>query len=127
MRMLRIMLLPGIKERNPTFRGFSKMWKLFQGLVAFAVTCCAIHYEWTPNPYLIGTVSIGAAFIATWVLVRLLSLFRGRSPELRNQPACDHGGAVGSRWDTRREFQRFAPSGTCDDSRKLIEILPKAP
>lgn len=44
------------------------MWKLFQLTVFFAVYFTGIHYEWTPNGYVLGLLSVGAAFFATLLL-----------------------------------------------------------
>ena len=42
--------------------------KLFQLVVFFGVACTGIYYEWTPNGYVLGLLSIGAAFFSTLLL-----------------------------------------------------------
>ncbi len=67
------------------------MWKLFQIAVALSVSFTGIYYEWTPSGYVLGLLSIGAAFFATLILSELLSwtfkargaLFGKQSPDHR--------------------------------------------
>ena len=66
------------------------MWKLFQMVVFLSVSFTGIYYEWTPNGYVLGLLSIGAAFFATLILSQLLSwTFKARDALLRQQRAND--------------------------------------
>lgn len=44
------------------------MWKLFQLVVFFSVYFTGIYYEWTPNGYVLGLLSVGAALFSTLLL-----------------------------------------------------------
>jgi len=42
------------------------MWRyLFQSLIIFAVVGSNIHFEWTPNGYVAGSIAGGVALAAT--------------------------------------------------------------
>jgi hypothetical protein len=60
-------------------------WKLFQLSIMAAVMCGNIYWQWSPNPYAVALLGVGAAFVATWLLVLLSALVRGR-----RTPLCDH-------------------------------------
>lgn len=51
------------------------MMKFFQMLVFTAVMFSNIHWQWTPNGYVASLLGIGAAFCATWLLLRISSLY----------------------------------------------------
>ena len=38
------------------------MWFLFQSLIIFAVVASNIHWQWTPNGYLAGSIGVGLAY-----------------------------------------------------------------
>jgi hypothetical protein len=103
------------------------MWKLFQLSIMAAVMCGNIYYQWTPNPYVVGLLGFGAAFVATWFLVGLSSLIRGRSPERPNYPPSHHKRTIGARWDPDNVAKSLARIRAGQDARKLIEIPPEAP
>jgi hypothetical protein len=44
------------------------MWKLLQLVVFLSVYFTGIYYEWTPNGYVLGILSIGAALAVTLLL-----------------------------------------------------------
>lgn len=48
------------------------VWALFQALVIFAVIASNIHWQWTPNTYLVSAIGIGVAFVATWLVGSVL-------------------------------------------------------
>lgn len=48
------------------------MWLLFQCAIMIAVGWTGIYYQWTPNPYVLGIVSVGAAWLATWIVNKLI-------------------------------------------------------
>ena len=50
------------------------MWKLFQLAIFFAVYFTGIYFEWTPNGYVLGLLSVGAAFFSTMLLAGALDL-----------------------------------------------------
>lgn len=100
------------------------MWKLFQLSVMAAVMCGNIYYEWTPNPYLVGILGIGAAFIATWLLT---ALFGRRRSKLVDEATSHHKRTVGARWDPDNLAESIARIRASDDARKLVEIPPEAP
>jgi hypothetical protein len=50
------------------------LWKLFQTVVFFTVYFAGIYYEWTPNGYVLGLLSLGAAFFSTLALSELFLL-----------------------------------------------------
>lgn len=118
-----------VSTKNPPVRaGWGiAMWKLFQLSVAFGVMCAAIYYDWTPNPYLVGLLAYGAAYVATWILVRLGSRLCGRGPELKYEPSSERLRAAGAHWDTADGFQSVTGSRVGDDPRKFIKVLPKRP
>jgi hypothetical protein len=103
------------------------MWKLFQLSIMAAVMCGNIYYEWTPNGYLVGVMGLGAAFIATWFLIWLRSLFSRRSPELPYNPTSHHKSTVGARWEPDNVAHYLVGVRIEKDVRNLIEIPPEAP
>jgi hypothetical protein len=103
------------------------MWVLFQLSIMAAVMCGNIYWKWTPNGYVVGILGLGAAYFATWILVRLRSLFGRRSAELEYQPSSERLRACGAHWDTAYGHERPPSVGIGDDPRKLIEIVPKRP
>ena len=52
------------------------MWKLFQLMVFFAVYFTGIYYQWTPNGYVLGLLSVGAAFFSTLLLTGAFDLWK---------------------------------------------------
>ena len=52
------------------------MWYILQGLIMFAVIGSNIHWQWTPNPYVAGTLGAVAAFVTTALLGDLIGLLR---------------------------------------------------
>jgi hypothetical protein len=44
------------------------MWRLLQLVVFLSVYFTGIYYEWTPNGYVLGLLSIGAALAVTLLL-----------------------------------------------------------
>ena len=44
------------------------MWKLLQLVVFLSVYFTGIYYEWTPSGYVLGLLSLGAAFFVTLLL-----------------------------------------------------------
>lgn len=50
------------------------MWKLLQLVVFLSVYSTGIYYEWTPNGYVLGLLSVGAAFAVTLLLSWCLDL-----------------------------------------------------
>jgi hypothetical protein len=40
-------------------------WYLFQSLIMFAVLASNIHWQWTPNGYVAGSIAGGVALAAT--------------------------------------------------------------
>ena len=41
------------------------MWLLLQSAIIFAVIASNIHWQWTPNGYLVGAIAVGTAWAAT--------------------------------------------------------------
>ena len=103
------------------------LWKLFQLSIMAAVMCANIYYQWTPNPYVVGLLGLGAAFIATWILVGLGTLIRGRSPERPDYSSSHHKRTVGARWDPDNVAKSLAGIRVGEDARKLVEVTPEAP
>jgi len=48
------------------------MWLLFQSAIMIAVGWTGIYYEWTPNKVTLGIVAVGAAWLATWIINKLI-------------------------------------------------------
>jgi hypothetical protein len=48
------------------------MWLLFQSAIMIAVGWTGIYYEWTPNKVALGIVCVGAAWLATWIINKLI-------------------------------------------------------
>ena len=63
------------------------MWKLFQIAVGLSVAFTGIYYEWTPNGYVLGLLSVGAAFFATLILSWAFKTARG----LFSKQGLNHG------------------------------------
>ena len=68
------------------------LWKLLQLIVFFAVCFTGIYYQWTPNSYVLGLLSIGAAFFTTLLLNGALNLWQRFFVKQRDQ-----GGPAGWR------------------------------
>ena len=103
------------------------LWKLFQLSIMAAVMCGNIYYSWTPNPYLVGLLGLGAAFIATWILVGLGSLVRRCRPQRPDYSSSHHKRTVGARWDPDYLAQSGTGIRTGEDAGKLVEIAPERP
>jgi hypothetical protein len=43
-------------------------WYLLQGSIIFAVAASNIHWQWTPNPYVVGLIGVGLAYGVTALL-----------------------------------------------------------
>jgi len=56
---------------QPAFRSFYALW---------AVAWAGIYWRWTPNPYLLGLLSVGAAYMATLAVDRLMHRRSNRRP-----------------------------------------------
>ncbi len=41
------------------------MWIAFQSLIIYGVLASNIHWGWSRNPYLVGLLGVGAAYIMT--------------------------------------------------------------
>jgi hypothetical protein len=50
------------------------MWKLFQAVIFLSVYFTGIHYEWTPNGYVLGVLSFLAALLATVAVAGAIDL-----------------------------------------------------
>lgn len=100
------------------------MWKLLQLSIMAAVMCGNIYYDWTPNPYLVGLLGLGAAYIVTLVLS---SLFGRRRPELRDYPPSHHKSTVGARWDTNNLTHGIPSAWVRNDASDLVEVTPQTP
>lgn len=61
------------------------LWKLLQLTVFLSVYFTGIYYEWTPNGYVLGLLSVGAAFFATLLLTGALDLWQTLFVKQRNQ------------------------------------------
>lgn len=48
------------------------MWKLLQLAVFIGVLFANIYWQWTPNGYLASLLGIGAAYLATVLLSKIL-------------------------------------------------------
>src|SRR6185312_3671639 len=103
------------------------MWKFFQLAIMAAVMCGNIYYQWTPNPYLVGLLGLGAAYIVTVLLVWLGSIFCRRSAALRYEAASHHKRTVGARWDTDNLIEGVPRTWVRNDPRNLVEVAPEAP
>ena len=67
------------------------MWKLLQLLVFLSVYFTGIYYEWTPNGYVLGLLSVGAALSATLLLTGALDLWQTLCVKKRNQGGTARG------------------------------------
>lgn len=61
------------------------LWKLLQLLIFFAVYFTGIYYQWTPNGYVMGLLSVGAAFFTTLLLSGALDLWHRFFVKQRDQ------------------------------------------
>src|SRR5712664_4015412 len=66
----------------------SAKWRLFQLLIVFAVGAANIHWQWTPNPWVIGFLGVLAAMIATALLSRLIDWQRHGKARWQGGWAC---------------------------------------
>jgi hypothetical protein len=103
------------------------LWKLFQLTIMAAVMCGNIYYDLTPNPYLVGLLGLGTAFVATWLLVRIGTLFSRRGPELRYDATSHHKSTVGARWDTNNLTEGIPTPWVRKNASDLIQVAPEAP
>jgi hypothetical protein len=58
-------------------------WYLLQSSVMIAVGWTGIYYQWTPNGYLLGLISIGAAWLVTVAIVLAPAAFKGLKSALQ--------------------------------------------
>ena len=46
------------------------MWLIFQGLIIFGIVTSNAYLHWTPNGYLASLIGVGAAWLATYVILK---------------------------------------------------------
>jgi hypothetical protein len=102
-------------------------WKLFQLSIMAAVLCGNIKWQWTPNGYAASLLGVGAAFIATWLLLKLQTLFGGGRPRIGDNLPRRYESPVGARWDTNNLTEGVPSTWVRKKPSQAVEVMTKAP
>jgi hypothetical protein len=87
-------------------------WSAFQLAIIIGVGYSNIHWRWTPNPYLVSLIGIGAAWLCTRVIVALLVTVDRASQRVKARRSPERGAKDQARVAARPVARLTAPTAS---------------